>query len=408
MRQIMLVIAVLFVSASAALAQEGIPIAQLHAQIKPMRVENVRERAENWMRYLQTAIVDEQTLILKLKMARGQVSGKAMAKAKLRRKAIAKRLRIIVDDYEAKGGDGTEYRLYIAEASGGGVDWLNPKAVASYISAWALSPEGGIRIVLNIAKFLAILFVGWIAARIASELVGSAVKRLPKTSHLLQSFLVKLTRRIVMIIGFVVALGALGLNINPLIAAIGAAGLVIGLALQGTLSNFASGILILVYRPFDEGDAISAGGISGKVEAMSLVQTTILTFDNQIQFVPNNEIWNSVITNITGRKTRRVDMTFGIGYGDDIAKAEGIIAEIVGAHSKVLSDPAPVIKLNELADNSVNFIVRPWAHTGDYWDVYWDITKAIKLRFDAEEIGIPYPQRDLHIVEPVRVLVSND
>ena len=408
MRQIMLVIAVLVVSASAALAQETLPIAQLQAEIKPMRVESVGEAAELWMGLLQTAVVDEQTLILKSAEPGEAVTGEAIAKAEVRRNAIADRLRIIVDDYEAKGGDGEEYRLYIAQVGGSGVDWFNPKAVTGYISAWAVSPEGGIRLGLNIAKFIAIIIVGWIAARIASTLVGSAVKRLPKTSHLLQGFLVKLTRRVVLIVGLVVALGALGLNINPLIAAIGAAGLVIGLALQGTLSNLASGILILAYRPFDVGDAISAGGISGKVEAMNLVQTTILTFDNQIQFVPNNEIWNSVITNINGRKTRRVNMTFGIGYGDDIAKAEEIIGEIVSAHDKVLSDPAPVIKLHELADNSVNFIVRPWASTADYWDVYWDITKAIKLRFDAEEIGIPYPQRDLHIVEPVRVLISND
>jgi small conductance mechanosensitive channel len=296
----------------------------------------------------------------------------------------------------------------MAATSGVSVDWFDPQAVTEYLTAWAASPEGGVRIGLNILKFVVILFVAWIAAKIVAGMVGAAVRRLPKTSSLLQSFAVNLTRRTVLIVGFVVALGALGFNITPLVAAIGAAGLVIGLALQGTLSNFASGILILIYRPFDVGDGINAGGVSGKVEAMSLVQTTVLTFDNQIQLVPNNEIWNSVITNITGLDTRRVDLTFGIGYADDMAKAESIIREVIASHDKVLAEPAPVVKVSELADNSVNFIARPWSKTSDYWDVYWDVTRAIKERFDAEGVGIPYPQRDIHVPEALRVVVTNE
>jgi small conductance mechanosensitive channel len=201
----------------------------------------------------------------------------------------------------------------------------------------------------------------------------------------------------VLLIGFVVALGALGLNVTPLVAAIGAAGLVIGLALQGTLSNFASGVLILIYRPFDVGDAVKVGGVSGTVEAMNLVQTTILTWDNQIQYVPNNEIWDSVITNINGRDIRRVDMVFGIGYGDDMAKAESIIGQVIEQHDLILAEPAPTIKVNELGDNSVNFVVRPWVKNADYWGVYWDLTRKIKEQFDAEGVGIPFPQRDIHL-----------
>lgn len=210
-----------------------------------------------------------------------------------------------------------------------------------------------------------------------------------------------------MIVGLIMAITMLGVSAGPLLAMIGAAGLVVGLALQGTLSNFASGIMILVNRPYDVGDAISAGGVAGKVEAMNLVSTTILTFDNQAMVVPNNQIWNGVITNITGRSTRRVDLMFGIGYGDDVAKAMSVLEETVKAHPKVLQDPAPVVRVHELGDNSVNLIARPWSQTGDYWDVYWDLLRDVKARFDREGINIPYPQRDLHIPGPIEVTLSN-
>jgi small conductance mechanosensitive channel len=182
-----------------------------------------------------------------------------------------------------------------------------------------------------------------------------------------------------------------------LLAGLGIAGFVIGFALQDTLSNFASGLMILVYRPYDVGDAIEAGGVIGSVSQMNLVSTMIMTFDNQLLVVPNNKIWGDVIRNITNQNTRRVDMTFGIGYSDDVSKAERVLTEIVTSHEKVLEDPAPMIRLHELGDSSVNFIVRPWSKTSDYWDVYWDVTREVKRRFDTEGISIPFPQRDVHI-----------
>lgn len=380
------------------------PIDQLEAEAKPLRVDSLEELAEQWMGHLQQAVAAESQLILE-----GNATGEELASAEARRRAVAERLRVVVDSYEGKNGDQAkvdEYESYIALTSGSSVDWFDPAAVSSYASAWIVSPDGGIAVAVNIIKFIAILILSWIAARIAAMAVRAAVSRLPHTSVLLRDFAVTITKRIAYIIGFVLALGALGLNIGPLVAAIGAAGLVIGLALQGTLSNFASGVLILVYRPFDVGDAIKAGGVSGSVEAMNLVRTTILTWDNQLQFVPNNEIWDSVITNINGRDKRRVDLVFGIGYDDDIAKAEKIIADVLDKHELVLAEPAPNIRVNELADNSVNFVVRPWAKTSDYWTVYWDVTRAIKERFDAENVGIPYPQQDLHLPKPIEVIVK--
>jgi small conductance mechanosensitive channel len=218
-----------------------------------------------------------------------------------------------------------------------------------------------------------------------------------KVSLLLEDFLVGAVRWVVMAIGIIMALAAMEVSVGPLLAVVGAAGFVIAFALQDSLSNFASGIMILFFRPFDVGDVVDAGGVSGKVMTMNLVSTTIKTFDNKDMVVPNNKIWQDVITNATGVRTRRVDMEFGIGYDDDIDQAQAILEEIVGAHPKVLEKPEPTIRMNTLADSSVNFICRPWARTEDYWDVYWDVIKAVKLRFDAAGIGIPFPQRDVHL-----------
>ena len=216
-------------------------------------------------------------------------------------------------------------------------------------------------------------------------------------SSLAKNFFIKSTGRIIMLLGAIIAIAQLGIEVGPLLAGLGIAGFVVGFALQDTLSNFASGMMILIYRPFDVGDVIEAGGVMGKVHQMNLVSTMVLTFDNQLLVVPNTQIWGGVIRNVTHQDKRRVDMTFGIGYSDDIPAAEKVLTEIVTAHGKVLKDPEPVIRLHELGDSSVNFVVRPWSKTGDYWDVYWDITREVKHRFDQEGISIPFPQRDVHV-----------
>ncbi len=207
-----------------------------------------------------------------------------------------------------------------------------------------------------------------------------------------------MTRRGTLAIGVLIAMTTLGANMAPLLAAIGAAGLVVGLALQGTLGNLASGLMIMVFRPFDVGDVVDVAGANGKVLGMNLMTTEVRTFDNRTVYVPNSRIWGDVITNVTANSTRRVDMVFGIGYGDDGAKAREIIEEILEKNDKVLEDPEPLVRLHELADSSVNFIVRPWSKTSDYWDVYWEVMEAVKVEFDAQGISIPFPQSDIHII----------
>ena len=236
-------------------------------------------------------------------------------------------------------------------------------------------------------------------ARIAGAATRSIVNRAgSKLTDLQKTFIVGILYRGVIILGLIVAVSALGINIGPLLALIGAAGFVVAFALQGTLSNFASGIMILLYRPFDVGDIITVSGESGIVETMNLMCTNLRSFDNKLTVIPNNSVWGNTITNATGHSAnRRVDLVFGIGYSSDSDKAQAILKDIVTSHNLVLSQPEPVIRMHELADSSVNLICRPWVKTADYWTVYWDVTQLVKKRFDAEGINIPFPQQDVHI-----------
>jgi len=313
-------------------------------------------------------------------------------------------MRAVIDELEtktdAKDADTLakikDYRRYISTVSGIHVDVTDTTSAWVSLKGWVTSQEGGVRWLVNIASFVGILVLAWFLAKFLSGLMNKAMSRVG-LPVLLEDFLVKSVRWVVMIIGIIWALSALEVSVGPLLALVGAAGFILAFAMQDSLSNFASGLMILFFRPFDTGDAVEAGGVAGTVRSMNLVSTTIRTFDNKLMVVPNSKIWADVITNITGVTERRVDMEFGIGYSDDIDKAQQILEEIVTAHPKVLTDPAPVVRMSALADSSVNFICRPWAKPADYWEVFWDVTREVKRRFDAAGIGIPFPQRDVHL-----------
>ena len=214
-------------------------------------------------------------------------------------------------------------------------------------------------------------------------------------------FFVSVSKKAVWLVGVLVVLSQVGIQIGPLLAGLGVVGFIVGFALQDTLSNFASGLMILIYKPFDVEDFVDVGGVSGKVKNMTLVSTTIRTPDNQRVILPNNKIWGDIIKNITAENRRRIDMVFGIGYDDNIDHAEEVFKDILQSEKDVLRYPEPVIRIGNLGESSVDFFVRPWVKTEDYWEVRWRITRAVKERFDAEGISIPFPQRDIHIVDKI-------
>lgn len=260
--------------------------------------------------------------------------------------------------------------------------------------------DNGPRWLFKVLVFVLILLVFKFLASVVKRLVRRALdSSRVKLSQLLEHQIASFTGKAVMFLGLLVALSQLGIQLAPLLAGLGIAGFIIGFALQDTLSNFAAGMMILIYRPYDVGDAVEAGGVMGTVKAMNLVSTTIATWDNQKLVVPNSKIWGDVIRNITAEPHRRVDMTFGIAYADDIDHAERVLWDIVKNHELVLEEPETVIRLHTLGESSVDFVVRPWTKTSDYWTVYWDVTRAVKKRFDEEGISIPFPQRDVHLIQ---------
>jgi small conductance mechanosensitive channel len=261
---------------------------------------------------------------------------------------------------------------------------------------WTQFYELGAHFGLKLITALAIFVIGrWIARRLTSLLEKGMTKA--GTEHTLVVFLRNIAYVGLMVFVILAAIGQLGVQTTSFLAVLGAAGLAVGLALQGSLANFAAGVLIIVFRPFKVGDFIEAGGVAGVVKAISIFTTTLHTGDNKVIIIPNAQVNSGTITNFSANETRRVDLVIGVSYSDDLDKVRSIIQGILAADERVLKDPAPTIAVLALADSSVNFAVRPWAKSSDYWGVYFDLQEQIKKRFDQEGISIPFPQRDVYI-----------
>ena len=256
-----------------------------------------------------------------------------------------------------------------------------------------LAAAYGIKVIAAIVIFV----IGkWISG-VLSRAVGKAMGR-AQSDEILVKFVANIAYAALLAFVILAALAQLGIQTTSFIAIIGAAGLAIGLALQGSLSNFAAGVMLIIFRPFKVGDFIEAAGTSGVVEEILIFSTKMRSPDNKQLYVPNGGILSGTIVNYSAKEQRRVDMVFGCGYGDDIRKAKALLEQIVADNALVLDEPAPTIGVLELGDNSVNFAVRPWVNNSDYWDAYFQITEAVKQGFDEAGISIPFPQRDVHLI----------
>lgn len=263
---------------------------------------------------------------------------------------------------------------------------INVDAVWSWLSAYSL----------NIIGAILIFIVGkWLSRRIANILAKILAKN--NVDQTLVNFLANLTYYTLFVLAIVAAAGRLGINTTSFLTIIGAAGLAVGLALKDSLSNFAAGVMLVLFRPFAIGDVVSVAGITAKVENINIFNTHFCSPDNQLIIVPNNKIISDIITNINAKNTRRIDLVVGISYSDDMARTREILAGLAKDDSRVLTDPAPIIAVAELADSSVNLVFRPWVKTADYWDVRFDLTEKIKNALDAAGISIPFPQQDVHL-----------
>jgi len=255
-----------------------------------------------------------------------------------------------------------------------------------YLQDWAI----------NIATALLIFIVGRWLSKI---LVKFAVKMLKKSDmdDMLINFISSIAGAVLLLFVIIAALSQLGVDTTSLVALLGAAGLAVGLALKDSLQNFASGVMLIIFKPFKIGNFVEVAGVSGVVEAVGIFSTTLKTGDNKEVIIPNRNIHKGTITNYSAKPTRRVDMVFGIGYDDDIKLAKTILEKLVSEDERILAEPAPVVALSELGDSSINFVVRPWAASADYWAVQWDMNEKVKMAFDEANISIPYPQMDVHV-----------
>jgi small conductance mechanosensitive channel len=249
---------------------------------------------------------------------------------------------------------------------------------------------------INIIGALLIFIIGkWLARRIA-DLLATLMKK-NNVDLTLVNFLKNLTYYILVVLVVVAAVGRLGVNTTSFLTIIGAAGLAIGLALKDSLSNFAAGVMLVLFRPFTIGDVISTAGITAKVEKITIFNTLFCTADNQLVIVPNNKIISDIITNINAKDTRRIDLVVGISYTDDMVQTKGVLERLAKEDSRVLTDPETTVAVAELADSSVNLVFRPWVKTADYWAVRFDLTENIKNALDEAGISIPFPQQDVHL-----------
>ena len=406
-----------------------IPLDAFELKIAPMTSDELFVEADGWLKILQdaaTKVYVKKLEILELnKMIKSQKDlntssqdqeAENAKKVKLSNElttfrndrhdkevklnAILKEIneRIGLDDKGQELAKIKPYRRYISSVSGISQEVTDPRSLLKSIRRWFTAQDGGILWLMNLIKFTLIIFLALLLSKLISNGVQKALTLSKSSSRLLNTFIVNIVYKVVMLLGVLMGLSVLGVNMGPVLAVIGAAGFVVAFALQSTLSNFASGLMIMLYRPFDIDDVVDVAGVIGTVNSMTMVTTSIMTADNRLMVIPNNTIWGSIITNVTHSDKRRVDMTFGIGYSDNIEKVQKVLEDVLSGHPLILKDPKPTVQVHELADSSVNFIVRPWTLTADYWTVYWEVTRRVKISFDEEGISIPFPQRDIHII----------
>lgn len=271
------------------------------------------------------------------------------------------------------------------------------QTIEGYTEAFT-DPEKAAAFAGNVLAAIAIYIIGKIVVRILTSLLEKVMTR-ANVDATLSTFLSNIAHYVLITFVILMALESLGVNTTSLAAIMGAAGLAIGLALQSSLSNFASGVMIILFKPFRVGNFIEAAGVSGTVEEISIFSTLMKTGDNKQIIVPNGSIYGGNITNYSAKPTRRIDMVVGCGYGDDLRAVKAFLTILVENDERILKEPAPVVAVSALADSSVNFVVRPWVNSAEYWAVLWDLNERVKLGFDERGFNIPYPQRDVHIHE---------
>ena len=314
------------------------------------------------------------------------------------------RLRGVVAQLDRLGGDTLEMRRTLIEERGSLALSLVDTDIVSVLYAETSAKfknwlaNRGASSLISALLFIAILIAARWLARMARRVTERALKHSEQSvSQLLREMLISMAGTVVFVLGVLVALSQVGVSVTPMIAGLGVVGFIVGFALQDTLSNFAAGAMILAYRPFDTGDFISAADVEGTVQKMNLVNTTVVTIDNRVLIIPNSKIWGGVILNFTGQHLRRTDVIYSVSYSDDLDHVQKVLEDLIAADERFLTTPEPIVRVKQFSDSSIDFLVRAYVKTEEFWETLWALNKAVKQRFDAEGITIPFPQRDVHM-----------
>lgn len=379
-----------------------IGLSRLKVLLRPLTCDDLQNVARDWQGLLQEQIRAVGRIQIQVQGLEEESDDKELRQQlielRTQENAIAARTEMVVNALKAKGGDVTQYEDYLSAVStiSGAADSVSYwAALRADMISWAAHEDGGMKYLKRMGIATSVLFLFWIASRVAGHASANVLARQKKTSQLLENFVNRTVGGAVMLLGTLIGLAILGLPVAPMMAALGGGGFIIGFAMQETLGNFASGLLIMVYRPFDLNDYVSVAGAEGRVQEMSLVATTLLTPDNKVLVIPNKKAWGQTIMNFTGCDTRRIDLVFKISYEDDIQQAIRVLLDTARGHDLVLDEPGVGVHVAQLADTAVNLTCRPWVRTPDYWTVHADLTHEVKDRFDTESLGFPAPRRQI-------------
>ena len=377
---------------------------QLEILTVPMTAYELSDLAMTWQGHIQTVL--QQAALLNLELleadtARDEAIREELATLLDQQRDVQDSYSTVLESWKSKGATEEEaavHQTYMNALRLEAVRTTDPRTLLQLATSWLTSAEGGLGFLLKVLGFVVALWLMRVLAKVLRRSTERGLSRLPNLSRLLSKFIVNAIYWATFVLGILVVLSVFGVNVTPLFAVFGGLSFILGFAMQDTLGNLASGLMIMILKPFDTGDYIAVSGASGFVDEMTIVSTRIRTFDNQIIVVPNSKIWGDVITNVSASPERRVDLVFGIGYSDSEKQAISVLGELVAAHPKCLKSPEPEIFVGELGESSVNIFCRPWCKPQDYWTVYWDLTGQAKERFDKEGISIPFPRRDVHLI----------
>jgi small conductance mechanosensitive channel len=376
---------------------------ELHIWLAPLIREELAALATKWLQMVKAKSEEVARAQVAIMKSEGVVEDSARRRLDAlteERKVLLDRFSTVLDSWDRKGGKsdviaafhGYRAAVLLEETRSADIETLYAR-----FTGWLTDPGGALALALRIIFVVVGLYGLMIAARIISGIVKRRIGRVPNISKLLQISLSTVAYWIVLSIGLMISLSALGLDITPLFALFGGVSFIAGIALQDTLGNLANGFMILINRPFDEGDYVDLGAVAGTVNSVNIAATTITTIDNQQVVIPNRQVWGNIITNVTANDSRCVLLVFSIGYDDDIKTAISVLRDTVSAHPLAFETPEPAIMVGELAESSVNILCRPWTKTGDYLTVYWDLTRQVKENFERAGISTPYPRRDVRV-----------